>query len=640
MKAQDSGDQKNLLLAVLLSIGIMLAWEYFYAGPERQKEVERRKKVVAEQSEHKNQAAYVGRLSSSPELDTSLIPGPEALEYGGLPSSSLPIPTFTTRSEALSQSMRLPIETPSIRGSINLSGGRIDDISLKKYRLTVEPSSPNVTLFSPAVSPNVYFAEHGWAPAPTTAVKVPLSDTLWEQQSTGGSLTPGKPVILIWDNNEGLLFKRTISVDEHYMFEITDEVENTTDLEVTLFPYGRIYRGGTPNVEGFFVQHEGMIGFLGEDKLEEITYSASLEQGADRHYKNIIGGWLGFTDKYWAAALVPDQTQPFTAKMWAPIKQAGVQTVAYQTDYLLSPITIAPGSIKSTTSHLFAGAKQVDLINSYESSYDITGRTHKITEFNYLIDWGWFYFITKPLYGGIKWFYDLFGNFGLAILAVTVVVKAIFFWFANKSYESMAKMKKLQPEMERMRERYKDNRLAQQKELMELYKKEKINPLLGCLPMLVQIPVFFALYKVLFISLDMRHAPFFGWIQDLSAKDPTTFLNMFGLLPYTVPDFLVVGVWPLIMGVTMWVQMQLNPQQPDPVQQQIFNWMPILFTFMLAAFPAGLVIYWAWNNVLSLAQQYYIMKRQGVDIPLRANIQRNFNVVGKCLRGLFVVFRK
>ena len=633
MKAQDPGDQKNLLLAILLSIGIMLAWEYFYAGPKRQEEIERRKRIAAEQSQQNAQAdPSAGAVPGSPAAATSAIPNPG----GRAPvasSGTVPTAMSLTRAAALARSERLAITTPSLTGSINLAGGRIDDLALVKYREEVDPNSPNVVLFSPADSPNVYFAEYGWAPAPGSDVQVPTSTTVWKPQSGKAVLAPGKPVTLIWDNGEGLIFKRTISVDENYMFEIIDAVENNTAEAVTLFPYGRVYRRGTPKIEGFFIQHEGMIGFLGEDKLEEITYSGALEEGGNKRYKDITGGWLGFTDKYWATALVPDQTKPFTANMWAPQKKAIGRIEAFQTDYLLSPVTIPANGSQSTTSHLFAGAKQVDLINNYETS-------HKITEFNYMIAWGWFYFITKPLYSAIKWFHNLLGNFGLAILAVTVVVKILFFWFANKSYESMAKMKKLQPEMERLRERYKDDRLAQQKELMELYKKEKINPLVGCLPMLIQIPVFFALYKVLFVSIDMRHAPFFGWIQDLSAKDPTSLFNLFGILPYTVPDFLVIGIWPLIMGVTMWVQMQLNPQQPDPMQQQIFNWMPVLFTFMLAAFPAGLVIYWAWNNVLSIAQQYYIMKRQGVDVPLAENVKRNLAAIGKFFMDLVEMAKK
>ncbi len=628
MFSQDPGDQKNLLMAILLSVGVMLAWQYFYASPKIKQETERRQRVAAEQSQQTGAKPGDGSAPAAPGSTVAGAPTPGAVAPGAnVAAGSAPVAVSLSREAALAATKRLPIVTPSLTGSINLVGGRIDDLSLAKYRVTVEKTSPNVVLFSPANAPQTYFAEHGWVPGPGTAAKVPSSTTLWQVADGTASLAPGKPVTLTWDNGEGLVFKRTISLDENYMFEIVDAVENSTAKPVTLFPYGRIYRRGTPKIEGFFVQHEGMIGFLGEEKLEEIDYSEALEAGGGKRYENITGGWLGFTDKYWAAALIPDQSQPFTANMRAPQKKAPGRIEDFQSDFLMPAVTVAVNASQSTKTHLFAGAKKVELINDYEESLNIT-------EFNYMIDWGWFYFITKPLYQAIAWFYGILGNFGLAILAVTVVVKALFFWFANKSYESMAKMKKLQPEMERIRERYKDDKMAQQKELMDLYKKEKINPLAGCLPVLIQIPVFFALYKVLFVSIDMRHAPFYGWIQDLSAQDPTSLFNLFGLLPYSVPDFLVVGIWPLIMGITMWVQMQLNPQQPDPVQQQIFNWMPVLFTFLLASFPAGLVIYWAWNNVLSLAQQYFIMKRQGVDVPLVENMQRNFSAIGKFFMDL------
>jgi YidC/Oxa1 family membrane protein insertase len=334
-----------------------------------------------------------------------------------------------------------------------------------------------------------------------------------------------------------------------------------------------------------------------------------LKEGGTKTFKQATGGWLGFTDKYWAAALVPDQKVPYDAKFGA---SKGTKEY-FQTDYLMNPVSIAPGSKGAITSHLFAGAKQVNLIEGY-------GAQLGARQFDMLIDWGWFYFITKPLFKLLHWLSQVFGNYGLAILATTVLVKLVFFPLANKSYESMAKMKKLQPEMEKIRDRFKDDRVKQQQELMALYKNQKINPMSGCLPIVLQIPVFFALYKVLFVTIDMRHAPFFGWIKDLSAPDPTSIFNLFGLLPYQVPEFLMVGAWPIIMGITMWVQMQLNPQQPDPMQQRIFNWMPVMFTFLLASFPAGLVIYWAWNNVLSLLQQYYIMRKNGAEIHLWKNL--------------------
>jgi YidC/Oxa1 family membrane protein insertase len=351
---------------------------------------------------------------------------------------------------------------------------------------------------------------------------------------------------------------------------------------------------------------------LGDTGLLELPYSDALKEGGGRTFEQVTGGWLGFTDKYWAAVLIPNQTETYRASLTGQ-KKTPTQKEAYHTNYLLGAVTLPPGAKKSVDGHLFAGARQVYLVQAYND-------TLKIKQFDLLIDWGWFYFITKPLFYLIHWLYTILGNFGLAILAVTVLVKAAFYPLANKSYESMAKMKKLQPEMERIRDRYKDDRGRQQQELMALYQKEKINPLAGCLPILIQIPVFFALYKVLFVTIDMRHAPFYGWIKDLSAADPTSIFNLFGLLPFAVPEFLQIGAWPIIMGLTMWLQMQLNPQQPDPVQQQIFNWMPVIFTFLLATFPAGLVIYWAWNNILSIIQQAWIMKKNGVENPIWKNL--------------------
>ncbi|MFY0614380.1 MAG: membrane protein insertase YidC [Hyphomicrobiaceae bacterium] len=616
----DPGDQKNMLLAILLSVCVLLGWQYFYASPKVQKERERLANIEAQKKKAGSQTpAQPIAGGQAPSAPGTAAPGGAAPRLEG----SAPIATSVSRDAALAKSTRARIATPSIRGTVNLKGGRIDDVLLVKYHETPDKSSPNIVVFSPANAPNPYFAEHGWVAGPDTKVKLPNRDTVWK--TTGGKeLTPTSPLKLTWDNGAGLTFKRTISVDEDYLFSISDEVENKSGNNLTLFPYARIFRGGTPTIEGFWVQHEGMIGFIGQkedQKLEKLNYSDALEPGGNKAFKDAIGGWLGFTDKYWASALVPDQNTPYTANMISK-GQTATSKEYFQTDYLLPAVTLKAGGSHKVDQRLFVGAKKVDLINRYETE-------NGIFEFNYVIDWGWFYFITKPLYQMLNWLYGILGNFGLAILGVTVAVKIAFFWFANKSYESMAKMKKLQPEMTRLRDRYKDDKMQQQKELMELYKKEKINPMAGCLPVLIQIPVFFALYKVLFISIDMRHAPFFGWIQDLSAKDPTSLFNLFGLLPFAVPDFLTVGVWPLLMGITMWIQMQLNPQQPDPVQQQVFNWMPVMFTFLLASFPAGLVIYWAWNNILSLVQQWFIMKRQGVDIPLMDNLRRNFGAIGK-----------
>jgi YidC/Oxa1 family membrane protein insertase len=603
---QDQDNQKNLLLAIVLSVSILLAWQLLFAGPKLKEEQERRARSQQEQAQTQTQTTQPG---STPKA------GPEAVPKGGggvLPSSGAT--TAVSREAALQSSARVPISTPSLRGSIALKGGRIDDVMLAKYRVTVEPNSANVVLFSPSGSPEPYYAEYGWISAAGDALPMPNSDTVWTLEK-GSTLTPDSPVTLAWDNGKGLIFRRTIAVDTEYLFTVTDEVENKTAGQISLSPYALISRHGMPKTEGYWISHEGPIGVIGNVGLQGSTfrdgfgYADLLKEGGARIYKPETGGWLGFTDKYWAAALIPDQKTPYQARF------TGTKSVKdlFQADYLIGPISVPAGGRTSATSSLFAGAKQTSVVDAYQDKLGAK-------QFELLIDWGLFWFITKPLFKLLHWFSVVLGNYGLAILATTVLVKAAFFPLANKSYESMAKMKKLQPEMEKIRERFKDDRVRQQQELMALYKNEKINPMAGCLPILLQIPVFFALYKVLFITIDMRHAPFFGWIKDLSAPDPTSLFNLFGLLPFTPPEFLHVGVWPLIMGATMWVQMQLNPQQPDPVQQRIFNWMPVMFTFLLASFPAGLVIYWAWNNVLSLLQQYWIMRKNDTEVHLWKNL--------------------
>jgi YidC/Oxa1 family membrane protein insertase len=600
--SQRPEDQRNLIIAVVLSIAVMLGWQFFYAGPQMKVQQERAQRERLEAQK----AAEAGKSAETPA-------GTQA-PAATAPSQGVQAALAATRDEALGRATRLPIDTPSLKGSISLKGGLIDDVVLKNYHETVDPKSPNVVLFSPPGSPSAYFAEYGWqGGAKSSQHMVPDSDTVWTA-SGAQSLTPSTPVTLTWDNGQGLLFRRTLSIDDKYMFTITDEVENKTSGDVALAPYARLYRFGKPHTLGYAVIHEGLIGVPGDAGLQEITYAHAIEDGGGKTFDGKTGGWLGITDKYWASALVPDQKTPYNASFRGRNPGAGQQEF-YWVDYQ-SPSVITPaGQTQKVEAHLFSGAKQVKVVEDYEASLGI----HK---FELMIDWGWFYFITKPLYYLLDWLYQFLGNFGLAILAVTVIVKAAFFPLANKSYESMAKMKKLQPQMEQLRERFKDDKARQQQELMQLYQKEKINPLAGCLPILVQIPVFFALYKVLFVSIDMRHAPFFGWIRDLSAPDPTSLFNLFGLLPFMVPEYLHIGVWPIIMGITMFLQMQLNPPQPDPIQQQIFSYMPLLFTFLLASFPAGLVIYWTWNNILSIGQQAYISHKQGADIHLLDNLKR------------------
>jgi YidC/Oxa1 family membrane protein insertase len=450
-----------------------------------------------------------------------------------------------------------------------------------------------------------------------TTMKMPGPDTVWQQEGSG-PLSVGHPVTLVYDNGEGLQFRRTVTVDDKYLFTLKDDVANKSAAAVTLYPYALVSRHGTPHTLGYYILHEGLIGVLGDQGLKEETYAKIEEKKAETF--DVTNAWLGITDKYWAAALLPDNTAKIKARfsygMLGPLK-------TYQTDYLMDSRTLEPGATTSVNGRLFAGAKEVAIVDGYDKEL-------KLNRFELLIDWGYFYFITKNLFLVMDWIYHLLGNFGLAILAVTVLIKTIFLPLANKSYASMAKMKAVQPEMTAIRERFADDKMKQQQAMMELYKKEKINPVAGCLPIVIQIPVFFALYKVLFITIEMRHAPFFGWIKDLAAPDPTNLFNLFGLIPWdptllpVVGSFLHLGVWPIIMGITMWFQMKLNPAPPDPTQKMIFDWMPVIFTFMLASFPAGLVIYWAWNNTLSVIQQSAIMHRHGAKVQLFDNLKAMF----------------
>jgi len=600
-------DNRNMIIAIVVSMAILIGWQYFFGIPqaERQRQAAEQQRIAAQQ-----QAPAPG---STPPAATT--PGTSA--PGSVPQAGQPAPgQVLTRQQAIDATPRAAIDTPSLKGSISLKGGRVDDLLLTQYHETVDPKSPNIQLLSPSGAPHPFYAEFGWAGAAGSGVKLPGPDTLWS--SAGGVLTPKTPLVLTWDNGAGLMFRRTFTVDDHYMFAVKDEVENKTAAAVTLYPYALVSRHGLPKTEGFYILHEGMIGVLGDAGLQEIAYS-KLDKEKPQSF-SATGGWLGITDKYWAATVIPDQSVKVDAK-FSTSSSAGTPT--FQADFLAAPKTVEPGAAVESKSQLFAGAKVVQVVDGYQ-------RTYGIDRFDLLIDWGWFYFITKPLFLALDWIYRLVGNFGVAILIVTVILKGIFFPLANKSYASMAKMKAVQPEMTAIRERYADDKAKQQQALMDLYKKEKINPVAGCLPIVIQIPVFFALYKVLFVTIEMRHAPFFGWIRDLSAPDPTTIFNLFGLIPWdpsSVPvlgAYLMLGAWPIIMGITMWVQMKLNPAPPDATQQMIFNWMPIIFTFMLAHFAAGLVIYWAWNNTLSVAQQALIMKRNGVKIELWDNIKSVF----------------
>jgi YidC/Oxa1 family membrane protein insertase len=600
-------DNKNTILAIVLSALVLLGWQYFFAVPQEKA----RQEQLQAQQQRQNSPTPVrpGQPAPSPAQNgTAQVPG-----QTGVPAAAAPV----DRAAALAGSPRVSIATGSLQGSIALKGGRIDDLALLKFRETVDPKSPPIILLSPSGTVDPFYAEFGWTGAAGANVKLPTSETVWTQAGTG-ALSVNHPVTLTYDNGEGLEFRRTIAVDDKYLFTLKDEATNKGSNPVTLYPYALISRHGTPQTAGYYILHEGLIGVLGDSGLQEYTYKNIEDKKAVNF--DVINGWLGITDKYWAATLLPDTTARLKARFSSGML-GSIRT--YQTDYLLDAKTIAPGETTSANARLFAGAKEVAVVNDYDKQL-------KLNRFDLLIDWGWFYFITKPLFIAIDYLYRLVGNFGLAILIVTVLIKIAFFPLANKSYASMAKMKAVQPQMTALRERYADDKAKQQQELMELYKREKINPLAGCLPIAIQIPVFFSLYKVLFVTIEMRHAPFFGWIHDLSAQDPTNIFNLFGLIPFdptilpVIGSFLHLGAWPLIMGVTMWVQMKLNPAPPDPTQQMIFNWMPIIFTFMLANFPAGLVIYWAWNNSLSVLQQSVIMRKHGAKIELFDNIKALF----------------
>jgi YidC/Oxa1 family membrane protein insertase len=600
-------DQKNTLIAIVLSAIVLIGWQYFVGLPQMEKQ-----RQQAQQQQQQQQQQQAPAPAGTPQTQPGAPAQPGAPPAPGQTTAPVGSQVYT-REAVIAASPRIAIETPRLKGSIALKGGRIDDLALTQYRETVDPRSPAIVLLAPSGTPQPFYAEFGWVRGAGTTAKVPDADTEWRQDGAG-ALGPGTPITLTWNNGEGLEFRRSIAVDDKYLFTIKDEVANKSSGPVSLYPYALLSRHGTPKTEGYYILHEGLIGVLGDQGLQELTYK-NVEDKKTVTYK-VTNAWLGITDKYWAATLLPDTNASLQAHFSAG---ALGTTKTYQADYLLDQQTIAPGATGSANARLFAGAKEVETIDFYDKALSLN-------RFELLIDWGWFYFITKPMFKAIDFFYRHVGNLGFAILIVTVLVKLLFFPLANKSYASMAKMKAVQPEMMSIRERYGDDKMKQQQALMELYKKEKINPLAGCLPIVVQIPVFFALYKVLFISIEMRHAPFIGWIKDLSAPDPTNIFNLFGLIPFDptllpmVGQFLHLGVWPIVMGITMFAQMKLNPAPPDPTQKMIFDWMPLIFTFMLASFSAGLVIYWAWNNTLSVLQQAFIMNKHGAKIELWDNI--------------------
>ena len=591
---------KNLILATALSFLVILVWFVLFPPP--------------------------------PPVDPAIEANGGAIEEGTAltPPATAQAPATgevaqtATQAEtaAAAEAPRVAIETPALSGSLSLAGGRIDDLKLSNYRTSLDDDAEIVTLLSPSGNPNAYYALYGWVGLDGLAPdRVPGPGTLWTQD-TPGTLTPATPVTLSWDNGAGLIFRRTIAVDEHFLFTITQSVENTTGTPARLFPYGIIAREGEPEQVGFFVLHEGLIqsadGELAEESYGNIEdYEADPAEGGNAQRTDVAeDGWIGFTDHYWMTTLIPQSGQPFTAvAKYVPTPgkpYAGI----YQSDMRLPALTVAPGAGGEVSTHFFAGAKEWEEISGYQDRLGIN-------QFVDSIDWGWFFFLTKPIFLALHWFNILIGNMGWAIICLTLVIKAILFPLAYKSYVSMSKMKMLQPEMEKIKERAGDDRQKLQQEMMALYKKEKVNPASGCLPILVQIPIFFSLYKVIFVTIELRHAPFFGWIRDLSAPDPSSWLNLFGILPYDVgwaPAIISIGVFPVLMGVTMWMQQKLNPAPTDPTQAMIFAWLPWVFMFMLGSFASGLVVYWTANNTITFIQQYLIMRSQGVKPDVFGNI--------------------
>lgn len=590
-------DGGNLITAMLLCLGVLIAWQYFIAGPQAEKQREAAERAAQQ---------HTGAAPATP----ATTPGAPATTSGAPATPGLlPLGQTLPLDAALKTGgPRVEFDNPKVDGSIRLTGAQIDNLRLKQFRETVDPNSPEIQFLTPHGTALGTFAEMGWVHTPGSPTPVPDANTVWTLAS-GSKLTPTTPITLTWDNGQGLLFKRTIALDENYMFAVTDTVENKTTAPVTLYPYAVVAREGAPQHAANWILHEGLFGVLDGRLQDETTYDEMRERPELKI--DSTGGWIGITDKYWMTTLIPPQKEPFTGRFSLTTTNG---KEVFRGDYLLGPRNVPAGGTANVTHHIFAGAKVVSLIEAYQ-------RSHNIFRFDMTIDWGWFSIITYWMFRGLDLLNKLVGNFGVAIILLTVFIKILFFPLANRSYESMAKMKKVQPQMKEIQERNKEDRMKQQQELAALFKREKVNPMMGCLPVLVQIPVFFSLYKVLFVTIEMRHAPFFGWIQDLAAADPTSLFNLFGLIPIVLPTWLHVGVWPLLMGITMWFQTKMNPPATDPVQQQMMTMMPPVFTYLMASFPAGLVIYWTANNLLSIGQQYVIMRRMNVPIEFGNNFK-------------------
>jgi len=596
---------KNLILATVLSFLVILGWFWLFPPPE-------------------------------PSVD------PNAPAAQVQPATPAPTTAPATAAvAAVPQAPRLAIDTPRLEGSISLLGGRIDDLKLKGYKVSLDANAETVRLLSPVGEDHAYYALYGWSAGGTLeATDAPGAATEWTQVE-GSTLAPGQPVKLQWQNGKGLTFTRTLTIDDHYMFAITDAVQNDGAAPVTLQPYGVVARHGKPaDLQNFYVLHEGVVGRV-DGTLQEVKYKALDElplverEGAQAEVLEAgKDGWLGFTDKYWMTVLVPEQGKPFTAVM-----KYDPRSSIYQTETRLPALTVAPGASAEVTSQLFAGAKEWETIRNYQNDPSLLEGLFgmkadparpQIGGFIDSIDWGWFFFFTKPIFWVLHLLHGWIGNMGLAIIALTFVLKLIVLPLAYKSYVSMARMKELQPEMEALKERAGDDKAKLQKEMMQLYKDKKVNPAAGCLPIFLQIPIFFSLYKVIFVTLELRQAPFIGWLRDLSAPDPSSLFNLFGLLPWAAPAHpslmatIFIGLLPILLGISMWLQQKLNPAPTDPAQAMVFAWMPWVFMFMLGSFASGLVLYWITNNTITFIQQYAIMRSHGHRPDIFGNIKAGF----------------
>tara|TARA_Y100001970_G_scaffold288708_1_gene416767 strand:- start:1440 stop:3122 length:1683 start_codon:yes stop_codon:yes gene_type:complete len=556
-------DTKNVIAAISLSAAVIILYSLFFAPP-----VVDQKKIPVDKN--------VTNENSSTDAPT-LVQDEETIKI--------------SRNEALKENERVFFENSKIIGSISLIGSSIDDLTFKNYTNTLN-GDDNVILLNPKQSQNGYYIETGWATT-NKNIELPNSKTLWKIEGNK-KLTPKSSVKLIWNNNQNIKFLKEIFIDDQYLFNIKHTIENKSEKTYNFYPYGQIIRNTAPEVTNFYILHEGLIGVF-DDQLVEEDYDDIQEK---KYSKNADSGWLGITDKYWIASLIPEKGKSFRSDFDFKNK--------FRANFIETNATeVGANQLKTNSIRVIVAAKEVNVIDSY-------AETESISKFDLAIDWGWFYFIVKPLFFAIQYFFNLAGNFGIAIIMITACIRLAFFPLANYSFKSMAKMKVLQPEMTRLKELHKEDKMKLQQEMMALYKREKVNPISGCLPIFIQIPFFFAIYKVLFVTIEMRHQPFFGWIKDLSERDPTSIFNLFGLIPWDPPSFLLIGVWPCLMGVSMWMQQKLNPTPPDPVQAKIFMFFPLFLTIILAPFPAGLVIYWTINNILTMAQQYIIIKRTTV----------------------------